>query len=255
MGHALATRDAELATNVMFRRFGKLVADGKLTTLERWLDAIAQIGGQPDSPLLALARAWLAYMRNQRSDFERWLAIAASSEYEGVLPDGSSSLEVAVAALEMVAGTGGVKRTEVQARLVREAGPRGSPYWCSAALHAAIAAHLAGKEPDPAAALEQAEFDARGFALPHAAALAHQGVEALRRGQTARGHQLVREARQEIFEAGLEDYPMVTFVFTADAYDEAIHGATLRSEQAAAHALSLLAQMSDVTRAPTSSSG
>ena len=33
MGHALATRDAELATNVMFRRFGKLVADGKLTTL------------------------------------------------------------------------------------------------------------------------------------------------------------------------------------------------------------------------------
>ena len=40
---------------------------------------------------------------------------------------------------------------------------------------------------------------------------------------------------------------MVTFVFTADAYDEAIHGATLRSEQAAAHALSLLAQMSDVT--------
>ena len=104
MGHALATRDAELATNVMFRRFGKLVADGKLTTLERWLDAIAQIGGQPDSPLLALARAWLAYMRNQRSDFERWLAIAASSEYEGVLPDGSSSLEVAVAALEMVAG-------------------------------------------------------------------------------------------------------------------------------------------------------
>ena len=84
-------------------------------------------------------------------------------------------------------GTGGVKRTEVQARLVREAGPRGSPYWCSAALHAAIAAHLAGKEPDLAAALEQAEFDARGFALPHAAALAHQGVEALRRGQTAEG--------------------------------------------------------------------
>ena len=193
-----------------------------------------------------MARGWLAYLQNQPAEFEKWLGLAVSSEYEGILPDGSTSLEVAVAALQMIAGVGGVKQTEVHARRVREAGRDGSPYWGPAAVLGVLAAHLAGKEPDLAAALEPAEFEARGYTATHVVALAHLGVEALRRGQTEKGHRLVREAKQEVVDAALEDYPMVAMVFTAEAYDEATRGATLRSESAAAHALSLLAQMSDV---------
>ena len=85
------------ATKVMFRRFGKLVADGKLTTLERWLDAIAQIGGQPDNPLLwlgpSLGRAPCGTPA-PRTSSGGWRSPHRRGSTRRSCPMGSSSLEV-----------------------------------------------------------------------------------------------------------------------------------------------------------------
>jgi LuxR family maltose regulon positive regulatory protein len=245
---ALATADPALAADAMYAELAEVIHRGELATLERWLARFPDRPGHRDDIRLALCEGWLALMLGRRGDVQRWLAIAESHVGDdGPMPDGSTSRTVAVAALRMIASIGGSREVLDCARLIRDAGPDGSPYWAVAGVIAGVQEHVLGLAPDIRDAMAGPEFDARGMAAPHVVALGHLSFGAYRRGDSAEGDRLLREACEEVDRHALNDYPMVSIVHCVRAYAEALHGGADRSADAARHAEGLLATLIEVT--------
>ncbi len=242
---AIASGNARVAEEVLFRHLATVMLSGEYVSLGRWLSHFSA-QQKRGSGLLALAEALLALVTNRRTDLDAWLAIADHAGHDGPMPDGSVSFEVASSAVRMLAGAGGVTATIDHARRVRDAGPLGSPWWEASGGIDAIATHLAGLAPDAAEVLRSAEFEARGVHSSHAAASANLGFAELQKGNTLAGLALVRGAVDEVTEASLVDFPLMAMVFCVKSYADAVRGDAARSSEAAAHARILMSGVSDI---------
>ena len=172
-----------------------------------------------------------------------------AATYDGVLPDGTVSYEVGLAALEMTASIGGIKEVAEHAAVVRAAGPSGSP-WCGmAALLEAISLGYSGRS-DLVEELERAELESRGMPAVHAVTLAQLGVAHSRRAERSTGSHLVMQSVAELREHRLENYSMAGLVHCAHSYAAALNGDRAASLQAADEGRSVRSSMAHVvTRA------
>lgn len=242
--HARLTGDDAFAAEIVYRQVIPVLTHGMMASLQRWLDGFPAATIQRHV-LLALSAGWLDLTQG-RPGTDHWLAIAESVRDDGPLPDGTVSLEVAVSALRMTSGLGGVKQTAESARTVKEAGPDGSPWWGLAWLIEANARQALGDLDDPVAAYEEAEVGSRGFPPAHVAAVAQLALACLRQDDGERGQALAREAAAELREQRLEGYGMLMMVHAAEAYAAARRGSLADASAAIVRAEALRASMGEV---------
>ena len=122
--HAQLVGDDAFAAEVLYQQVVATIRRGTLASLEHWWR-----GSPPppssSTPCSPWPAGWLDLTQGRPAGVEHWLEMLESLTYDGPLPDGTSSLAVAVAALRMTSGIGGVKQTAESARTVKEAGARG----------------------------------------------------------------------------------------------------------------------------------
>jgi LuxR family maltose regulon positive regulatory protein len=243
--HAQLVGDDAFAAEVLYQQVVATIRRGTLASLELWLAGFPAATLEQHA-LLALAAGWLDLTCGRHAGVEHWLEMLESLTYEGPLPDGTSSLAVAVAALRMTSGIGGVKQTAESARTVKEAGPEASPWWGLAWLMEATARYAAGEIDDPVEAYEVAEVGSRGFPAAHVVAVAHLALVSFWHDDGARGQALARAAADELREQGLDSYGMLGMVHCVDAYAAARRGSAADAVSATRRAESLLSLMNDV---------
>ncbi len=235
---ALATRDLSFAATILYQQIFPTIQRGEIASLGRWIDAIPPQALHANG--LPRSAGWLALNRGDRSELRHHLANARTAPAPSVIPDGTSSYEIAVASLEMTAAVGGVKESAASAAVVRAAGPTGSPWWAMAGLIEALSLSLMDAV-DPIEAFREAEIDTRGLPAVHALTLAQLGVAHLRRHQHESGHRAVLAAADEVRQHHLEHFSLVTMVHCAEAYAAALRGDDTASERASNRAVELLA--------------
>lgn len=241
--HALASGDLDLATEVVYRLLFRSMDQGATGALERWLDAFPPGEIRRRAPLL-IAQAWTAVSRGRTAEVAEILGLLDDAPDTGPLPDGTISVEVGTAALNVLTSRGGVKNMVANADIVLAAGPNGSPWWGFAVMQRAVAVHLIGTDDDPVALFDRAERATRGEGAMHAITLAHCGVVRLQRGDDE-GYEMVDRSVVELHESGSEHLPLAALVFTTLAYAEARRGRLEASKAAAATSGRMLETVGD----------
>ncbi len=238
---ALASGDRQFAATMLYRQLFAVIFLGEVATLQRWLDGFPRDEVRSNG-LVALSAGWLALTLGQRRALEMHLADARAAHHDGVLPDGTVSYEVGLAALEMTASLDGLGEMSRAAGVVRAAGPTGSPWSGMAALFEALALGYSGRA-DPVEVLERAELESRGMPAVHAVTVAHLGVALCRRTDRIVGSDLIMQAVAEVREHRLESYSMAAIVHCAHSYSAALNGDRDASLHAAAKAHSVKSSM------------
>jgi LuxR family maltose regulon positive regulatory protein len=170
VGHAIAGRDLERASDLVTVLQRSLVNDGRLTTLGRWLEELSWPEATAD-PQLALVRASVAAQTARPADeIERWLAVAAAGSRSGPLANGIASVESCIAILRGLYLTQGVASAVAAARRAVELERPGSGWRRQALLGLGQALYLQGKAAEARTPLLEAQR--LPFAPDHAPASA-----------------------------------------------------------------------------------
>jgi LuxR family maltose regulon positive regulatory protein len=231
----------------IFRYVLPLIARAEVATLGWWLASFAPEDLRTN-PLLALASAWNALYTNRPDEAERWIEAAEALSYDGPLPDGTADIPTAVAALRMLAATGGVLQTAADARTVRDAGTGSGPWRGPATLLETVALQLAGKVTDVRPLFEQAEFETRGMPAAHTVALAHLALDSMRRDHDPTDVE-IRQAIDEVEDNGLTQFSTVSMVYSAKALADARAGRFETSLRTSHHAEELIKDTLGAARA------
>ena len=225
VAQATATGDGGFAAEMVFRQVAGTIHHGTLDSLDRWLSAFGPAtapAGSPARPRLGLAGA---HACADVAGVHHWLGVLEGLTYDGSLPDGTADVAVAVAALRMTSGAGGVRATAASARVVLAAGPSASPWWGLAVLLEANAAWAMGDIDDPIQAFVNAAVSATKLSAgPHRGAGLRSPVPAADRRRGARpGHRPQRPPPSSA-RADLEGYILVGIVHCVRAYAAARRG-------------------------------
>ena len=164
--HAIASGDLGRTSALVTLHAHPYLANGRLATVARWLDALSWPDAAAD-PQLAVVRANVNGMSGRpREEVERWLELAESSPDIGPLPNGIDSLRSAVGILRSAFLTRGIAAAidEARSTLARQ---EATNAWRGQTLTMlGQALYLAGRPAEARAPLEEAR------AIPGAAARA-----------------------------------------------------------------------------------
>ena len=212
IGHAIAARDLDRASDLVTLHQRGLVNEGRLTTLALWLDELSWPGATAD-PQLALVRASLAAQTARPADeIERWLAVAAAGARPGPLANGIASVESCVAILRCLYLTQGVTPAVAAAKRALELEPPGSGWRRQALIGLGQALYLQGKADEARAPLLEAHRlpFAHDHAPAAAAVLAYLALVDLDAGDVASAKQHARASRELLEAHGLAESYVAT---------------------------------------------
>jgi LuxR family maltose regulon positive regulatory protein len=154
--HAIASRNVERASVLVSRNAREYWAAGRLTTVERWLDALSWPEAIADTQLAIVRAAILGATGHTADDVERWLEIASVEPERGPLATGVRSIEAAVALLRSFYLTKGLETGRSSAERALQLEPAGS-VWRRQALGAlGQTLYLLGRPREARIALEEA---------------------------------------------------------------------------------------------------
>ena len=216
---ALAAHEHDLAVELIYSELFALVDQGRMATLERWLDAftVAEVLATPE---LALASAAVAGMAGRAYDVSRWMQVVDAVEPDRLLTDGTSAA-VGRSAVRLITGDGGAKASADAAEIILELGPTGSPWWALARLVRILSDLAMDTLEDPIAAFRVLCRDVGEFPILHSLAAAHLAILELLAGSSGAGHELVEAAVDSARDANLGESPMMAVISTAQTFDAA----------------------------------
>ena len=93
--HAIQAGDLEEATRLVGEHYLSTIEWGGFLTVAHWVEAFPRDWVVADARL-SIVEAWVMSFLNRRADAEAALEHAASTEYDGPLPDGATSLEASL---------------------------------------------------------------------------------------------------------------------------------------------------------------
>jgi len=105
---AIAATDYERVGLLIARHWYGYVAAGLTATVQRWLESLPEEMITHDAAL-CLVKAWICALGGQREESARFLALAESIPHEGLLPDGTASVESGIAIIRATFGYDGVQ--------------------------------------------------------------------------------------------------------------------------------------------------
>jgi LuxR family maltose regulon positive regulatory protein len=154
--HAVAGRDLARASDLVTVDWLRLVNDGRLATLSRWLEELSWPEAIAE-PQLALVRASLAGQTAQPADeIEHWLDVAAAGSRPGPLANGIASVESCIAILRGLYLTRGIAPAVAASRLALELEPPESRWRRHALVGLGQALYLQGNADEARVPLAEA---------------------------------------------------------------------------------------------------
>jgi LuxR family transcriptional regulator, maltose regulon positive regulatory protein len=239
--YAMDAGDADLVARAVEQVAVPVYRSGRLATVQRWLDWFDQRGLIQQYPAVAVVGAWIQALGGHAAAAERWADAAERGSYQGILPDGSASIDGWRALLRAKLCRHGIKQMRADAEVALALIPVGSLWRAPAQLLLGISCLLADDlevaDDLLAEAVEVAE-DA-GATVAATVGLAEQAILAIGRQDWREAELLVERARSVVGTAHLEDCTTSVMVYAAAAR-VAIHcGDVGQAEQALARAQQL----------------
>jgi LuxR family maltose regulon positive regulatory protein len=242
--YAMDAGDADLVARGVEQAAIGVYRSGRLATVQRWFDWFDDHGLIQHYPAVAMLGAWIQALGGHAAAAERWAAAAERGSYEGMLPDGSASIDGWRALLRAKLCRHGVTQMRADAELALTLIPVGSLWRAPAQLLLGISHLLAGElgvaDDVLAEAVEVAEDT--GATLAASVALAERAILAISRQDWHEAETLVEQARSLVIKAHLEDCATSIVVYAAAARVAIHHGNRDRADQDLARAKQLQPQ-------------
>ena len=242
--HATTAGEFARAGALITRHWVAYLRQGRITTVQRWVDRL------PDdfimaNPPVALLAAWVGGLGNaSKQEIERWLAAAEATDYRGPLPSGLGSVPFTAALVRAVNVFDDVARSLRAARQALEAaGPRASESYLMAATALGRSLYLSGQAAEARAVLEDVAGDApapdrQPFVVVNAFALLSllTGED----GDDERALALARHAMDVAEAQGVRYDPLTGVAYIALSRSTAHRGGLAEAEQLLDQALQVL---------------
>lgn len=214
--HAIAAEDYERAGMLIARYWYNYLFFGQTATLERWLETLPPDLVHTDAALL-LVQAWIAALHGRGEERERFLALAEGSSHEGMLPDGTASVESGVATIRSVFAYGGVQGIVQAARWAGTLDPdQSSPQAALARMGLGFGLYFSGDSSEARRALEGTLPLLRtDQPLPRIAVLFVLSVVAVDEERLGEAESLAREACALADKYGLQGIPQAALAYIA----------------------------------------
>jgi LuxR family maltose regulon positive regulatory protein len=199
--------------------------DGRVVTVERWLARFDE-AARTRYPGAALMGAWVHALRGRSEQAQEWLAAAESGSFEGVLPDGSRSLEPWLAVLRAAMCRDGVSQMLADAEgALAELPPESLARPC--ALTAQATAYiLLGEQERGDEILRRAAHEAErvGATDARVVAISERSLLASARGDAVAAETLATEAADLVESASLDGYMTSVIALATSARAQLRHG-------------------------------
>ena len=192
---------------------------GRVATAERWLDWLEAQGTLERNAAIAVLDALIAAVQGRPTEAERLADAAERADYEGVLADGSPSIDAWLALLRALRCPHGLARMRADAELAVATLARGSQFHPTAVLLLAVSQLLAGDLDEADDLL--ADVAEEGLALsapePVAVALGERAAIAIEREAWVRAEEFADQALDVINRSRMGEYPTSGYAFAVAA--------------------------------------
>ena len=203
--HATASGDVGLAARLVAGAFLPTFYGGRPATADRWIRSFSTAALE-DHPPLAVLAAWMHVLNGRADEADLVADIAERTTFDGTPGDGAASFESQRAMLRSIMARRGPADMLANAELAVAAEGVDSP-WRANALYLLGSARLALGQVEAAdAALGEAMVAGARTGSTHLAASARRASLAAARGDWATAEGYLRESREQMASAHMEEY-------------------------------------------------
>jgi len=238
VGYAQAASDVDRAAR-LFEQCGPLVyQSGRIATTERWLAWLEAHGAMQRNAAVAALGAAVASTWGRPAEAERLADAAEGASYDGILPDGSASVDSWLAIVRAQLCRRGAARMREDAEHAVRTLARGSFNRPNALLQLAFAEWLADEidQADDLFADVAEEGLELGTHEAAALALGERAAIAIERGAWVQAEELVDRALQIVRRSRMEEYPTCALIWAVAARVELHRGVSERGQEFLARA-------------------
>jgi LuxR family transcriptional regulator, maltose regulon positive regulatory protein len=219
IGYAMDAGDADLMARGVEQAAIGVYRSGRLATVQRWFDWFDDHGLVQQYPAVAMLGAWIQALGGHAATAQRWADAAEQGSYEGMLPDGSATIDGWRALLRAKLCRHGVRQMQADAELALTLLPVDSLWRAPAQLLLGISHLLVGDvgvaDRVMAEVVDVAEDT--GATVAASVALAERAILAIGHQDWQEAGKLVEQARSVVDKAHLEDCATSLVLYAAGA--------------------------------------
>ncbi len=213
--HFLAAADTDAAAMLIQKHWLRYVDAGNAVTVKAWLESLGA-AALASSPPVRVTSAWMAAISGAESDVADELAALSALEDLGPLPDGTRSVESAVAMIQGLFGYGGpVEMMTGAQRAVALETDIGSPFFAVANVALGHASYVAGDLDGALTSLRRASHSDQAPGTIRVAGLSIESLVEGERGDKARSRECAESALGIVEAEGLRAVTQASLVSTA----------------------------------------
>jgi LuxR family transcriptional regulator, maltose regulon positive regulatory protein len=235
--HAISAGATARASELVQANWIRYVDAGRAATVEGWLSALRAFESEAD-PAALVTSAWMALVAGDEASLNGLLLALSDVEDDSPLPDGTRSVESAVALLQGMSGYGGpLKMASAAQRASELETDRHSPWFGFANFILGHQRYVAGDLEAAMSVLPTAAYSDSSFAMIRQFALSLMSMIARERGEESLSRRYATEAMVVVDAASLRAVPQAAMALTAFAESQAeagdLAGALATLEEAA----------------------
>ena len=213
--HSLASGSTSEAAQLVQANWLQYVGAGQAATVVSWLDSLGPTVVASD-PAARVTAAWMAALSGNQAALTDHLTALAQLEEVGPLPDGSRSVESAIAMIDGLFGYDGpVAMTKAAQRALELETDGRSPYYSIAHVSRGHAAYVAGDLDLAVTLLAKASHNEAAPPIIRMLALACLSLSEGERDHQELSRELAEEAMQIVDAVGLRGTPQAAMAFSA----------------------------------------
>jgi LuxR family maltose regulon positive regulatory protein len=249
--HALAAGNSDHAASLVQSCWLRYFDAGLGTTVHRWLQALEASAANHNAATIVTA-AWMAALSGQKEEMEQRLDQLGTLSDDVALPDGTRSVESAVALIRGLFGFGGPLDMLASAQRAVELETDGNTPWYAVARAALGHANYVIGDLDTAAdVLTKAAYSETAPALIRITALAMLSLTQAELGRLDRSHKFAVNAMEVVEARSLHELPSVSLAFTALGRSQAASGDLEAAMATLDHGLTLRRKVPGLSPWPT----
>jgi LuxR family transcriptional regulator, maltose regulon positive regulatory protein len=249
--HALAAGNSDHAASLVQASWLRYFDAGHGTTVRRWLLDL-EASAANHNTATAVTAAWMAALSGQREEMDRRLDQLNNVTDDVPLPDGTRSVESAVALIRGLFGFGGPLDMLASARRAAELETNGNtPSYVVARTALGHANYVVGDLEAAADVLPRAAYSEAAPALLRILALAMLSLTQAELGELDRSHKSAVAAMEVVEARSLHSLTSVSLAFTALGQSQAASGDLEKAMATLEHGLNLRRKVSGLSPWPT----
>ena len=222
--HSLASGSISEAAQLVQANWLRYVGAGRTVTVVGWLDSLGSAAIASD-PAVRVTAAWMAAFSGNQAALNDHLTALAQVEELGPLPDGTRSVESAIAMIQGLFGYDGpIAMTKGAQRALELETDGRSPFYSIAHVSRGHAAYVAGDLDLAATLLAKASSNGAAPPIIRMLALACLSLSEGERGRHELSCELAEEALQIIDAVGLRGTPQAAMAYSALGLAQAAGG-------------------------------